>query len=110
MNIWRCGCGYISEGDAPPDTCPKCGAPRDKFVRITEEAARLIDRSRLTNDLLMKLEGLTARVEEIATKGIEDNLDPGCLGVFSKAKDGAIALKQMIKAEIQTHVSKGKWG
>jgi len=25
-------CGYVHEGDAPPDQCPHCKAPRDKFM------------------------------------------------------------------------------
>jgi len=30
---WKCGqCGYIHTGDAPPETCPVCGAPKEKFV------------------------------------------------------------------------------
>ena len=24
-------CGYVHEGDAPPDACPQCGAPASKF-------------------------------------------------------------------------------
>jgi len=24
-------CGYVHEGDAPPDKCPQCGAPSEKF-------------------------------------------------------------------------------
>jgi len=25
-------CGYVHEGDAPPEKCPQCGAPASKFV------------------------------------------------------------------------------
>ena len=32
---WRCTvCGYIHEGDAPPDKCPLCGADASLFVEI----------------------------------------------------------------------------
>lgn len=32
---WRCTvCGYIHEGDAPPDKCPMCGAAANMFVEI----------------------------------------------------------------------------
>jgi rubrerythrin len=35
MKKWKCGvCGYIHQGDEPPDTCPICGASRDKFKQI----------------------------------------------------------------------------
>lgn len=32
---WKClVCGYIHEGPEPPDECPVCGAPKDKFVPL----------------------------------------------------------------------------
>lgn len=39
MRRYRCTvCGYIHEGDAPPDQCPVCGAGREEFELLTEEA------------------------------------------------------------------------
>ncbi len=33
MKKWRCEvCGYIHEGEEPPDVCPVCGADKDAFV------------------------------------------------------------------------------
>ncbi|MBU0986379.1 MAG: rubredoxin [Proteobacteria bacterium] len=38
MKKWKCTvCGYIHEGEEPPDTCPVCGADRSKFVEIISE-------------------------------------------------------------------------
>ena len=35
MKKWKCTvCGYIHEGDEPPEKCPECGADRSKFVEI----------------------------------------------------------------------------
>jgi len=35
MKKWKCSvCGYIHEGNEPPEKCPLCGADRDKFVEI----------------------------------------------------------------------------
>jgi rubrerythrin len=32
---WKCiVCGYIVEGDEPPERCPVCGAPKAKFEKI----------------------------------------------------------------------------
>lgn len=32
---WRCmECGYVAEGDAPPDICPRCYATSEAFVEI----------------------------------------------------------------------------
>lgn len=38
MKKWRCTvCGYIHEGEEPPEICPVCGADRSKFVEIVPE-------------------------------------------------------------------------
>ena len=29
-------CGYIHEGDAPPDVCPLCGVGPEDFEEVTE--------------------------------------------------------------------------
>lgn len=29
-------CGYVHEGDTPPESCPICSAPADKFVEQTD--------------------------------------------------------------------------
>jgi len=35
---WQCTvCGYIHEGDEPPEECPVCGADRSKFIEIVTE-------------------------------------------------------------------------
>jgi len=35
---WRCSvCGYIHIGDEPPEKCPNCGSPREKFSEVPEE-------------------------------------------------------------------------
>jgi rubredoxin len=37
MKKWKCiVCGYIHEGEEPPETCPVCGADKSKFVEVTE--------------------------------------------------------------------------
>lgn len=39
MAKWKCTvCGYIHEGDTPPETCPVCKQPKEKFVKIEEES------------------------------------------------------------------------
>ena len=38
MKKWQCTvCGYIHEGDEPPEECPVCGADRSKFIEIVTE-------------------------------------------------------------------------
>jgi rubredoxin len=36
MKKWRCSvCGYVHEGEEPPDQCPVCGADKSLFEEIT---------------------------------------------------------------------------
>ncbi len=41
MNKYVCGvCGYVHEGDGPPEKCPQCGAAQEKFSEKAETAGR----------------------------------------------------------------------
>lgn len=111
MKKWQCGvCGYVHDGENPPERCPKCGAPREKFRELAAEAATLIERSRASNALHAELHTLMARVKEVSRAGIADNLDPGCVNLFQYALAQAESIQSMVKAEIATHLGKGKWG
>ena len=38
MKKWVCPvCGYVHEGDTPPEKCPLCGVPGSKFIEKTED-------------------------------------------------------------------------
>lgn len=38
MKKWRCTvCGYVYEGEEPPEVCPLCGVPADKFELVEDE-------------------------------------------------------------------------
>ncbi len=108
--LWRCSvCGYLHQGDDAPDACPKCGAPKDKFTVLTDEEADKIYKSDRTNDIHMEIVKLTMRIAELATEGIEINLDPPCVALFTKAVEEAWVIKQRSKAELGGHMKKGKW-
>lgn len=34
VNLRCIDCGYVEQGDTPPDTCPVCGAGRDRFEQV----------------------------------------------------------------------------
>jgi hypothetical protein len=109
--MWRCGsCGYIWEGEEPPDKCPKCGAKKERFEALDDKGMELVDRSRYTNSLHMQLFLLMEQVMDVAEDGIDDNLDPGCVKVFKRAMSEAEIIQQSVKAELQGHMGKGKWG
>ena len=109
--MWECGaCGYIWDGDEPPDRCPKCNAKKERFTKLEDQAMELVERSRYTNSLHMHLYAMLEQVTDIAEDGIDDNLDPACVRLFKKAAEQAEVLQQSIKAELQGHMKKGKWG
>lgn len=111
MKKWVCNtCGYIWDGQNPPNKCPKCDAPKELFSLLTDKEAELIEHSRVTNDLLIKLETVMNKVIELSEKGIKDNLDATSVRVFNMAKSEAYSLRQSIKAEIQSHIISKKWG
>ena len=48
MQKWFCTiCGYLHEGTNPPDRCPFCGAPKEKYIAMDmvadEEATRALE-------------------------------------------------------------------
>lgn len=111
MKLWKCGvCGYLHDGNEPPEKCPKCGATRDQFSQLAEEAANMVVKSRRTNDIHQEIAVLLDRISALSQEGANINLDPGCAAIFERARSAATTLRQQIKTEIQTHISKGKWG
>jgi hypothetical protein len=89
-----------------PQVWGSCG----EVELISEEQVGVIERARKTNQLHIDLLAEVAKIEAIADAGIEDNLDPGCLRTFMKAKEAARLVRQFSVAEVRVHVNKGKWG
>ena len=108
---WKCSvCNFIWEGDAPPEKCPKCGAPGEKYAKISDEEKELVERSQFTNSLHVELLDTLPRLLDIAEAGIEDNLDPRCAALFKRLQEDASFLLASTKAELEGHMKKGKWG
>jgi predicted nucleic acid-binding Zn-ribbon protein len=109
--MWKCGsCGYVWDGEEPPEKCPKCGSRKEKYVELQDKAAELVERSRFTNNLHMQLLVALEQVMDVAEDGVDDNLDPNCVKIFARAMAEAEVLQQSIKAELEGHMNKGKWG
>lgn len=108
--LWKCSvCGYMHDGDTPPEKCPKCGAPAEKFTALSEEDANKVYASDRTNDIHMEIIRLAMKIKELAKEGIEINLDLPCVALFEQAKHEAWIIKQRSKAELAGHMSRGKW-
>jgi len=109
-SLWKCSvCGFVHEGDGAPDKCPKCDAPKDKFVQLSGEDADKIYKSDRTNDIHMEIVELSSRIDRLCDEGIKLDLDPGCVELFKRAKNEIWVIKQRSKAEMETHMKKGKW-
>jgi rubredoxin len=110
MKLFKCSvCGFVYEGTEAPDSCPKCGASKDKFNALSDEDAKKIYSSDRSNDIHSELIDLCSKISTLCEEGIKINLDPGCVSVFNKAKDSVWTIKQSCKAELETHMKKGKW-
>ena len=105
-SVWS----YLSDTKDVQNKYPCCGATKDKFIRLIDDQGKLVYRSRCTNQLHMGLAAVLDQMHSIAEAGIQDNLDPGCSVIFTRARDEAKLLSQFIKAEIEVHIGKGKWG
>lgn len=108
--LFRCNvCGYVYEGTEAPETCPKCGAPKDQFVEMSSEDSEKIYKADRTNDIHMEMITLSAKIVQLCEEGIGINLDPPCVSCFEKAKNEAWVIKQRAKAELEGHMKRGKW-
>ncbi|NOU35804.1 MAG: rubredoxin [Kiritimatiellaceae bacterium] len=111
MKKWKCeACGYIHDGDEAPCKCPKCGAPKEQFKQLDDAAAKLVERSRHTNTLHAHVIDLARQLEAACNAGIKDELDPGCVDVFTKSRAMAWQMMKLSLTEMQGHMKKGKWG
>jgi len=108
--LFKCSvCGFVHEGDEPPEKCPKCDAPKEKFDLLSTEDAQKIYNSDRTNDIHMEIVELSSRIARLCEEGIELKLDPACVELFKRAKDEIWVIKQRSKAEMETHMKRGKW-
>lgn len=110
VKMWRCViCGYLHEGDDPPDLCLKCGAPKEKFELLDEEETGMMKDASLTK---IKYEQIFARLEEIieiADEGILLDLDEGCNKIFALVKEDIATIHGMIKDELAGHAQHCIW-
>ena len=68
MKKWRCTvCGYIHEGEEPPEICPVCGADRSKFVEIIDEE---------NDEKIAKIDSLEPETEAKVTDAPGTTLEP----------------------------------
>lgn len=74
MKKWVCTvCGYVHEGDTPPEQCPQCKAAKDKFVERDEnEELDWADEHRI---------GIAKDLDPEVVQGLRDNFTGECTEV-----------------------------
>ena len=108
--MWRCEvCGYLHEGEEPPDVCPKCGFPKDKFELLDEEEAEMMRDALKTREKYAAILEHLEEVEKLAQEGIALDLDDGCNDVFGKTIKDTAEIRAMIKEELAGHAAECIW-
>ena len=108
--LFKCSmCNFVFEGADAPDFCPKCGAPKEKFVALSEEEIGKVVNSARTNSIHMELMRAADKISALCKEGIEINLDPPCVDLFGKALKEAYLIRNRSSAELEGHMKKGKW-
>lgn len=75
MKKWVCSvCGYVHEGDNPPENCPQCGAPKEKFSEQKTDTGNLswADEHKI---------GVAKDVDEEVVEGLKANFMGECTEV-----------------------------
>ena len=73
MKKWVCSvCGYVHEGDAPPEKCPQCTAPASKFSEQAQGVMPWADEHRI---------GVAKDVDAEVLEGLRANFQGECTEV-----------------------------
>jgi rubrerythrin len=73
MKKWVCPvCGYVYEGEQPPEKCPQCGAAGSKFTEKKEETFEWADEHKI---------GIAQGVDERVIEGLKENFTGECTEV-----------------------------
>lgn len=73
MKKWVCSvCGYVHEGENPPEKCPQCQAPADKFYEKQEGEMAWADEHKI---------GVAQGVDAEILEGLKANFNGECMEV-----------------------------
>jgi len=110
MKMWRCEvCGYLHEGEEPPDVCPKCGAPKEKFELLDDEEAEMMRDALATREKYAEIYNHLEEISKLAQEGIDLNLDEGCNEIFGQTKRDIEDIHNKIKEGLAGHASECIW-
>lgn len=83
---WTCSvCGYTHEGDTPPEKCPQCGVPAEKFNKVEEGEMEWAAEH---------VVGIAQGVDEEIVQGLRDNFNGECSEVGMYLAMGRVAARE----------------
>ena len=100
MAKWVCSvCGYTHEGDTPPEKCPQCGVPAEKFNKqeegeMTWAAEHVV--------------GIAEGVDEEIIQGVRDNFNRECSEVGMYLAMARVAYREGYP-EVGSYYEKAAW-
>ena len=100
MAKWVCSvCGYTHEGDTPPEKCPQCGVPAEKFNKQEEgEMAWAAEH----------VVGIAEGVDEEIIQGLRDNFNGECSEVGMYLAMARVAFREGYP-EVGLYYEKAAW-
>ena len=100
MAKWVCSvCGYTHEGDTPPEKCPQCGVPAEKFNKQNE------------GEMTWAAEhvvGIAQGVDEEIVEGLRDNFNGECSEVGMYLAMARVAYREGYP-EVGSYYEKAAW-
>ncbi len=110
MKMWRCEiCGYLHEGEEPPDICPKCGYPKEYFELLDEEEAEMMRDALAVREKYVKIGEHLDAIDKIAEEGIDLNMDDICNDIFGQTRKDTENIRERIKEELSGHSNECIW-
>ena len=93
MKKWVCGvCGYVHEGDTPPEFCPVCKVPASKFVEQSGEMSWAAEHVVGVGKSFGA--DVPAEVQEEIIKGLRANFEGECSEVGMYLAMGRVAARE----------------
>lgn len=100
MAKWVCPvCGYVHEGDTPPEKCPQCGVPGEKFTKSESEEIVWADEHRV---------GSAQGLDEEVVQGLKDNFNGECSEVGMYLAMARVAYREGYP-EVGLYYEKAAW-
>ena len=100
MTKWVCSvCGYTHEGDTPPEKCPQCGVPAEKFNKQEEG-----EMSWAAEHVV----GIAEGVDEEIIQGLRDNFNGECSEVGMYLAMARVAFREGYP-EVGLYYEKAAW-